>query len=159
MSDKLKELKDKMAACDADAAAEADKYANTVLKAGTTDADDLMEKMIYVRRKEQECYLNQYADAFTRWHQILMSMDDAAGMYIVFPDPGTPVSEKALYYFASCGGMGRSMAVGVLSRRAEEGDVKAMIRLAEIDQDRDKYLRLAARSGNKLAKLMLEMGG
>ena len=51
------------------------------------------------------------------------------------------------------------MAVGVLSRRAEEGDVKAMIRLAEIDQDRDKYLRLAARSGNKLAKLMLEMGG
>ena len=156
MSEELKEeLQAELAKKDEAATEEANAYCQKIAKEGTDDADDLMDQINYVRHKEQECYRDGLAGAFNVWHGILIAMDDAAGTYIAFPDPGKPVSDRALYYFASCGGLGRTMATAVLIRRAADGDVKAMIRLAEVDYDFMEYLKRAAEVGSELAKQML----
>ena len=156
MSDQAKkEFPTELIKRDEAAVKEANAYCKKLADEGTDNANELMDQINYVRHKEQECYRDGLAGAFNVWHGILLSMDDAAGTYIAFPDPGFPVSDKALYYFASCGGLGRAMTTAVLIHRAAEGDVKAMIRLAEVDYDRLDYLKRAAEYGSETAKQML----
>ena len=134
-------------------------YRDKLKSEGADTLAELIPIAQYVQQQMQICYEQGYARTIEIWKSCMIAVENAAGLYLAFPDPGVPVTFEQISFCAGLGGMARITAVHTLTYLAEQNNIDAMLRLAEISLDQNErvsYLKRAVELGSKQAELKLK---
>ena len=134
-------------------------YRDKLKSEGADTLAELIPIAQYIQKQMQTCYEQGYARTMEVWKSCMAAVENAAGIYLAFPDPGTSVTFEQVSFCAGLGGMARVTAVHTLTYLAAQNNIDAMLRLAEVSLDQNErtdYLNRAAKLGSKQAQLKLK---